>query len=372
MRSTRLIVDCEKLKHNITELKRGLKPGTHMMAIVKANAYGHGALAIARASLLFGADWLGVATPEEGVYLRRHGITADILVLGAANEDEMELSVQYGIHQTVFSAEHIKALNNIAASLHKTAFAQIKVNTGMNRIGISDEGELLRALEAAKASGNVITDGIFTHFATADEEDTSFAKKQEQRFRDMLGIARNAGMDFEFIHASNTAGALMGFGDEYNTVRLGIGLYGYYPSEYCKRVCGKKLLPIASFVTNISAINNIKKGESVSYGAIFTAERDSVIATLPVGYADGYSRRLGNNSSVIINGTAAPVVGRVCMDQMMVDITDIPNARVGDEVMLMGASDIADIDADGIAEKCGTIPYEVLTSIAQRVERVYI
>ncbi len=372
MRSTRLVISCSKLKNNIAELKKGLLPSTHLMAVVKANAYGHGVLDTARYSLKYGADWLGVATPEEGIYLRENGIDAPILVLGAANGEELEICVKYGLHQTVFDTDTVKKLDEIAARNGKRAYVHIKVNSGMNRIGISDKESFKRLAEVIKASGNVTADGIFTHFATADEQDVKGTEEQIRRFEEMLALADEAGIKFDFIHVCNTAGIMRGICPQYNMVRLGIGLYGYYPSEYIKQISNVNIKPVAEFVTNISAVNVIEAGEAVSYGATFRADKTMRIATLPVGYADGYNRLLSNRGKVIINGKTADVVGRVCMDQMMVDITDIPDAKEGTEAVLMGERQGICVDADSIADMCMTISYEVLTSVAQRVERVFV
>lgn len=372
MRSTRLVISCSKLKNNIAELKKELLPTTHLMAIVKANAYGHGVLETARYSLKYGADWLGVATPEEGVYLRENDITAPVLVLGAANGDELELCVRYELHQTVFDIKTVRELDAIAQRLGKTAYAHIKINSGMNRIGISDKTEFERLIEEVKSSKALLVDGIFTHFATADEEDDRGTTEQIARFESMLDTAEKNGMSFKCIHACNSAGIMKALCPRYNMVRLGIGLYGYYPSEYVKKISSAKIKPIAEFVTNISAVNVISAGEAVSYGATFRADRKMRIATLPVGYADGYNRLLSNRGKVIINGRLADVVGRVCMDQMMVDITDIPEAHEGTEAVLIGERQGICVDADDIADMCMTVSYEVLTSIAQRVERVFV
>ena len=188
----------------------------------------------------------------------------------------------------------------------------------------------------------------------------------------MLALADEAGIKFDFIHVCNTAGIMRGICPQYNMVRLGIGLYGYYPSEYIKQISNVNIKPVAEFVTNISAVNVIEAGEAVSYGATFRADKTMRIATLPVGYADGYNRLLSNRGKVIINGKTADVVGRVCMDQMMVDITDIPDAKEGTEAVLMGERQGICVDADSIADMCMTISYEVLTSVAQRVERVFV
>lgn len=372
MRSTRLIVDCSKLKHNIAEFKNLLSSDTNIMAVVKANAYGHGLADIAKLSLEYGATWLGVATPEEGVFLRKHEIAAPILVLGASNGEELNLCVEYELHQAVFESKQIFKLNNIALELGKKAYAHIKINTGMNRIGVSCEEDFVLLLDALKKCNSVIADGIFTHFACADEENDQKTFAQIKKFESMLKIAHYNGFDFKTVHACNTAGALRGLCPNYGLVRLGIGIYGYYPSEYMKKTSMSDLLPIARLVTNISAVNVIKSGDEVSYGGTFVADKTMRVATLPVGYADGYSRKLSSVGYVVICGKKAKMLGRVCMDQMMVDISDIADADVGTQAVLMGDGESLAMTADDIAYVSETVSYEVLTSIAQRVERVYV
>lgn len=371
MRSTRLIVDCSELKHNIAEFKNLLSPDTQIMAVVKANAYGHGLADIAKHSLEYGASWLGVATPEEGVFLRNNGINAPILVLGASNGDELRLCVENELHQTIFERNQVVELNNIACKQGKKAYAHIKVNTGMNRIGVSDEHDFELLLNTLKACGSVEADGIFTHFACADEENDQRTFVQISKFEAMIEKARQLGFDFKTIHACNTAGTLRGLCKNYGLVRLGIGIYGYYPSEYMKTASSASLHPIAKLVTNISAVNTVKSGDEISYGGTFKAQTKMRVATLPVGYADGYSRKLSSVGYVVICGKKAQILGRVCMDQLMVDISGIDEAHIGTEAILMGdGSDVA-MTADDIAQLCGTVSYEVLTSIAQRVERIY-
>lgn len=371
MRSTRLIVNRSKLKHNIFEFKAMLSHNADIMAVVKANAYGHGMVEIARLSLEYGASWLGVATPEEGALLRNNGITAPILVLGAANDDELGICVRHGLHQTVFDVSQVIELNNIASDLEKTALVHVKVNTGMNRIGISSKERFVELLKALSECQNVCADGIFTHFACADDVNDVRTQIQIEKFEEYLSIAKQFGKNFRHVHACNTAGALRGLCKNYDMVRLGIGLYGYYPSPDMKGQCNCSLLPIARLVTNISAINGISKGDAISYGGVFVAESDMRVATLPVGYADGYNRKLSDVGHVIICGKKAKILGRICMDQMMVDVTDIPEAVVGSQAMLMGDANGC-FDADDIAEICGTISYEVLTSLSRRVERIYV
>lgn len=372
MRSTRLIVDCSKLKHNIAEFKNLLSANTNIMAVVKANAYGHGLAEIAKLSLEYGATWLGVATPEEGVFLRKNGITAPILVLGASNGDELGLCVEYELHQAVFECEQIVKLNNIAQSIGKKAYVHIKINTGMNRIGISNENDFILLLNVLKKCDSVAADGIFTHFACADEENDQKTFVQIKKFESALKTAHENGFDFKTVHACNTAGALRGLCPNYDLVRLGIGIYGYYPSEYMKKASSSNLLPIAQLVTNISAVNVINSGDEVSYGGTFVADKTMRVATLPVGYADGCSRKLSGEGYAVICGKKAQILGRVCMDQMMVDISDINGADVGTRAVIMGDGETPAMTADDIANISGTVSYEVLTSVAQRVERVYV
>lgn len=372
MRSTRLIVDCLKLKHNIAEFKNLLSSDTQIMAVVKANAYGHGLADIAKLSLEYGATWLGVATSEEGVFLRKNGISSPVLVLGASNGEELNLCVEYELHQAVFECEQILKLNNIAQNSGKKAYVHIKINTGMNRIGVSNENDFISLLNTLKECENVVADGIFTHFACADEENDQKTFVQIKKFELMLKIAHDNGFDFKTVHACNTAGALRGLCRNYGLVRLGIGIYGYYPSEYMKKTSVSSLLPIAQLVTNISAVNVINSGDEVSYGGTFVADKTMRVATLPVGYADGYSRKLSDKGYVVICGKKAKILGRVCMDQMMVDISDIADADVGTQAVLMGNGENSAMTADDIADISGTVSYEVLTSIAQRVERVYV
>ncbi len=374
MRSTKLVVDVSKVRSNIAELKKNLYKNTLLMAVVKANAYGHGMLEMAHAVLANGADWLGIATPEEGMFLRENGIVSPILVLGAANGEELDLCVKYDLHQTVFNNDQILELNNIAKKYGKIAFVHIKINSGMNRIGISDKEKLNSLLLCLKECNGVVADGIFTHFATADEEDLSRTYAQISLFDDMVRVARQKCDTIKYVHACNTAGIMRGLGNAYNMVRLGVGLYGYYPSGYVKSECSFNIEPVAEFITNISAINDISKDDAVSYGATFVANNNMRIATLPVGYADGYNRLLSNKGYVIINGKIARILGKICMDQMMVDVTDIPDAEIGTKVILMGKDTYSgvSITADDLANMCMTIPYEILTSISPRVERIYI
>lgn len=371
MRSTRLIVNRSRLKHNIFEFKAMISPNADIMAVVKANAYGHGMVEIARLSLEYGASWLGVATPEEGALLRNNGITAPILVLGAANDDELGICVKHGLHQAIFDVDQAVELNNIAREMGKTALVHVKVNTGMNRIGISNKECFVELLKVLSECESICADGIFTHFACADDINDTRTEKQIELFEEYLAIAKQMGKSFYHVHACNTAGTLRGLCKNYDMVRLGIGIYGYYPSLDMKPACNGKLLPIARLVTNISAINGISKGDAISYGGIFVADGDMRVATLPVGYADGYDRKLSDVGHVVICGKKARILGRICMDQMMVDVTHIPEAVVGSEAVLMG--DVCGcFDADDIAEICGTISYEVLTSLSRRVERVYV
>lgn len=371
MRLTRAIINLSNLDHNIKELRRLLKPETCFMAVVKANAYGHGAVEVAIQALDSGASWLGVATPCEGAELRTAGIKAPILVLGGIDISEVKTVVQYDLTQCVFTTDLLESLNEEAKKWGKLINIHIKLDTGMRRIGISCISELERFLAETKQRSNIRLEGVFTHFATSDEADKDFTNVQLDRFVEMLNIMHKHNIKPVFVHAANSAAIIDCPNTHFNLVRAGISMYGYYPSLEVNKT-QVSLLPVMRWETKILCIQQISKGDSISYGRTFFASNPMKIATLPVGYADGYKRVLSNKGQVLIAGVKAPVVGRICMDQMMVDVTHIPQARPGDTAVLLGIQQNTAIDADYLANLCDTISYEILTSVSTRVRRVYI
>lgn len=374
MRPTRVYIDLNKLDMNIRALKNLIKvnqSNAGYMAVVKANAYGHGAIEVGSQAIESGANWLGVAIAEEGVELREAGIEAPILVLGAMAENAAKLIVEYDLVQTVFSIDTAKLLNDLGRKYDKRIPIHIKLDTGMGRIGIRSEKELVRFLELTKNLPYIDHQGIFTHLAVADEKDKSFTQEQCRRFRNMLAICKAHDIDFKYIHAANSA-ATIGYPNTYfDLVREGIAMYGYYPSNQINTE-KVSISPILEWHSKIVYIKEVEAGTSIGYGRTFVADRAMKIATIPVGYADGYNRLLSNRGHVLVGGQKAPIVGRICMDQTMIDISHISNATKGDDVILIGSQEQNIITADDIAALCHTIPHEVLTSISPRVDRLYI
>lgn len=371
MRPTRALINLGRLRQNIRNLKSLISGETSLMAVVKANAYGHGLLQIAKCSAESGAAWLGVALPEEGAELRENGISLPILVLGDVSEEQCETVIKYNLTQAVPSLKTARYLNSIAQHTGRKVGIHLKLDTGMGRIGFHNVDELRTAIKELHSMKGIFINGAFTHFAAADEIDPDYTIIQIKRLENMQQIIQDAGFTLNWIHASNSAGLLMFPKAHYNLVRCGISLYGYYPSAHVEKHAKISLVPILQWETRIVYIKTLEAGSSVSYGRSFIASSTRKVATLPVGYADGYSRLLGNRASVLIRGKRAPVIGRVCMDQIMVDITHIPEAAVGDKAVLLGEQGAEKITADELADLCGTISYEILTSISQRVPRIY-
>jgi alanine racemase len=371
MRPTRALINLDRLKQNIKNLISLTSGETSLMAVVKANAYGHGLLQIAKCAAESGAAWLGVALPEEGAELRENGISLPILVLGDVSEEQCETVIKYNLTQTVPSLETARCLNSIAQHTGGKVRIHLKLDTGMGRIGFHNADELKTAIKEMQGMKGISIDGAFTHFAAADEIDPDYTIVQINRLENMKQIIQDAGFTLNWIHASNSAGVLMFPKSHYNLVRCGISMYGYYPSAYIEKHAKVSLFPVLQWETRIVYVKTLKAGSSVSYGRSFIASSSRKVATLPVGYADGYNRLLGNRASVLVRGKRAPVIGRVCMDQIMVDITHIPEAAVGDQVVLLGEQGAEKVTADELADLCGTISYEILTSISQRVPRIY-
>jgi alanine racemase len=369
IRPTQAIVNLSALEHNITALRGKLRPDTKFMAVVKANAYGHGAVEISKASLGFGADYLGVAIPEEGLLLREAGIKAPILVFGGIFERYAHIIIEHNLIATVYTIEILQSIQDEAASLRKIQPIHIKVDTGMNRIGIKTDAQLKELLDFARRCKNIHVEGMYTHFACSDNPDKSFTLLQGERFMRMAAIAKEMGFSL-ILHASNSGGLLNMPDLHFDMVRAGISMYGYSPGG-CP-TGNLQLQPVLTWKTVAYWVKDIQPGESVSYGRTFTAEKQMKVATIPAGYGDGYKRCLSNRGYVLIHGKRAPVIGIVCMDQFMCDVTDIPNVAKGDEVVLIGKQDHASIDAHEMAGWANTISYEILLSISDRVPRIYI
>lgn len=378
LRATQAQVNLAHIAHNLRVFSvRLTQKKTGLMTVVKADAYGHGSVQVAKTALQSGASWLGVAIAEEGVALREAGIAASILVLGAPAFSDMEECVRYNLTQTVFDREHLRGIQHAARCVGKSADVHVKLDTGMHRIGLQGEEEICAFLEAAARCDNVRVTGVFTHFSNADAQDKDYTLMQGERFLRWLPFFRQR-YDNLLTHACNSAAIAQFPQFHFDLVRLGIGLYGYAPSDSIGALLD--LRPAMRLRSEVVRVCSIKKGESVGYGCAFTAQRDSCIATLPIGYGDGYPRILSGRAQVLVHGQRARVIGRVCMDQCMLDVTDIPDVQPGDEAVLWGGqvydagggSAFADcISADEVGAWAETISYEILLGVSGRVPRVY-
>ena len=358
-------IDLRALSHNLKGIRTKIGHGVKVMAVVKANAYGHGITEVAR-FLKKRVECFGVANAEEGLALREAGIKLPIHVFTIPATSQVSLYTRFELEPTIGSVVEARLLNSAAQRANKTLNVHLKVDTGMNRIGVKprDVGELMRALGRLK---RLEIKGVYTHFATADRRDKTFSMEQLRLFRQALDVLRTLRVEPEVVHCAGSAGILDIPESHFSMVRPGIMLYGYYPSDETTESVNVK--PVLSLKSRVSLVKWIESGESVSYGRRFVAARRTKIASLPVGYADGYMRLLTGQSSVLIGGKEFPIVGTICMDQLMVDVgrTDV---RVGDEAVLIGGQGRKAITAWDLASRIGTIPYEICTNISSRVPRI--
>jgi len=356
-------IDLDALEHNVRELKRQAC-GALLMAIVKANAYGHGATGIARAALAAGADRLGVVCVDEGEELRRAGVTAPILVMGHTPVSQAERAVALDLTTTVGSHHFAEAVAQRAIERGVTIRVHLKVETGLNRYGLPPE-QLLPLAESMRHLPGLDVEGLWTHFATGDEPDKSYVQRQ---FRAFTAVADQLPW-IRLRHVANTATVLDMPELSLDMVRVGIGLYGCYPSEDVDR--GTLLRPVMSLKSRVARLRRLDPGESVSYGCTWTAARPSVVALVMCGYGDGLRRTLSNKGSVLVRGRRAPIVGRIAMDMCVADVTEIPYVALDDEVVIIGRQRDDEISAEEVARLSDTISYETLTGITARVPRVY-
>jgi len=356
-------VDLDALEHNVRELKRQAC-GALLMAIVKANAYGHGATGIARAALAAGADRLGVVCVDEGEELRRAGVTAPILVMGHTPVSQAERAVALDLTTTVGSHHFAEAVAQRAIERGVTIRVHLKVETGLNRYGLPPE-QLLPLAESMRHLPGLDVEGLWTHFATGDEPEKSYVQRQ---FRAFTAVADQLPW-IRLRHVANTATVLDMPELSLDMVRVGIGLYGCYASEDVDR--GTLLRPVMSLKSRVARLRRLDPGESVSYGCTWTAARPSVVALVMCGYGDGLRRTLSNKGSVLVRGRRAPIVGRIAMDMCVADVTEIPYVALDDEVVIIGRQRDDEISAEEVARLSDTISYETLTGITARVPRVY-
>ena len=366
LRPTWAEIDLPAFKNNIKKIKNRLKRRTKLIAVVKANAYGHMAVQISETALKNGAWALGVSSIEEGISLRENGIKGRILILGSIFPlENLKAAAEYGLVPTISSLGGLTALSKLALRLKKRLPFHLKIDTGMGRIGVSPS-TAPALFERIAAKKEIFMEGMYTHFSAADC-DERFTTRQMKKFMEAVRTARALGLKFT-AHSANSAALFRHRDFQLDAVRPGVSLYGLKPFKGSEKIA--KLAPVMSLKTKIVFLKRVPADSTISYGATYTTKRRSVIATLPIGYADGYSRLLSNKGEVLVRGIRCPVAGRVTMDMIMTDVTKVRGVSIGDEAVLIGRQGSERITAEEIAEKTSTINYEVTCSISSRVPRV--
>lgn len=369
-RDTWVEIDLDAVEQNVANMKRRLPSDMVMMAVVKANGYGHGALEVAKTALEAGAEWLAVALLDEAVALRKNGIDAPILVLGPIRATDIVVAAKYHISLTVFQPEWVEQASQGYQS-EEPVFFHIKCDTGMGRIGIRRSDEAKALVEQIKKDERFVIEGAFTHFSTADEDDATYFEKQYHQFETMIGWLAEYGIHPNIIHCGNSAATLKypaAKRNLFNMVRYGVAMYGMSPSPEMKDHLPFELKPAFSLHSRLTHVKKVEAGAAISYGAMYHAPDAEWIGTVPIGYADGWIRALGG-ADVLIGGKRCPIVGRICMDQLMCRLPR--EIAVGTEVTLIGQDGKNEITADDLAEKLQTINYEVTCMISPRVPRIY-
>lgn len=364
-------IDLDAVRYNFVSMKKNIKEGTKIMAVIKADAYGHGAIPIAR--LMEKEEYLwgfATATAQEALHLREAGIQKPIIILGYVFEEYDEALIQQDIRPTIFQKDRALELSRKAQAMGKVLPIHLAVDTGMTRIGFADDETSVKDIKEITRFTGIKVEGLFTHFARADEMDKTRTQKQFERYLSFSERLRQAGIEIPIHHCSNSAGIIDLPQANLDVVRAGISIYGIYPSQEVKKEA-VPLKPVMQIKSHISFIKEVEAGVEISYGGTFTTKRKSRIATIPVGYADGYPRSLSGKGCVLIHGQRAPITGRVCMDQFMVDITDFQDVREHDEVTLLGRSGDAFLAVEELSDLSGRFPYEFVCDISARVPRIY-
>lgn len=364
-------VNLDAVVSNMKSMKESLPASTAIMGVVKADGYGHGSVPVAKAIAPY-VEGYAVATIDEAILLRRHGIGKMIMILGITHESYYEDLLLYDIHPTVFRLEEAEKLSETAVKRGRQASVHLALDTGMNRIGMSPTQESADLVYTMSCLPGIRLEGLFTHFARADELDKTAYEAQFQAYEAFSHKLLSRGITIPIRHCSNSAGIVEGLAsNELDMVRAGISIYGLYPSGEVSRE-RVKLLPAMELKSFISCIKTIEPGAAVSYGGTFVAKKTMKVATIPTGYGDGYPRGLSNKGSVLIHGQRARILGRVCMDQFMVDVTDIPEAKENDQVTLIGKDMRERITVEELADLSEGFHYEILCGIGKRVPRVYL
>lgn len=374
-------IDLGAIQTNIRNLKQLTVGSPLFMAVVKANAYGHGAYTVARTALDSGAQWLGVARFHEAMELREAGVSAPILIFGFTPPEAAAELAANNLTATVYGVDMAEALSSEAVKAGVRVRAHLKIDTGMGRVGILTDA---RRIDSSAVAGSALEEtrrilsfkglemeGIYTHFAAADSEDKAYAHYQLSEFNTLLNALKHAGMEFPLRHAANSAGIIDIPDAHFDMVRAGIAMYGLYPSLEVSRD-RIRLVPAMDLVSRVSMVKTVPKGFRVSYGMTYETRGQTCIASVPVGYADGYPRLLSSRGTMLVNGRRAPIAGRVCMDQTMLDVGHIPGVRQGDPVVVFGRQGDETVSVDELAGLVNTINYELVSSLTARVERRYI
>lgn len=365
-------IDLDAIAYNMEQMKQNIRPETKVMAVIKADGYGHGAVQIAEMMERWNYIWgFAVATLDEAVVLRTEGIQKPILVLGCVFPDQYMEMLKHEIRMNIYTEEMAESISRMAAREGKTAYMHIKLDTGMSRLGFGINEQSAETIKRISKMPNVNMEGIFTHFTKADEKDKSFTKKQIQEFVWMMERLKEKNVRFTYEHCSNSAGIIDVPEANFDIVRAGISTYGLYPSEEVDKT-NVKLKPALALKSHVAFVKEIESGTPVSYGGTFVAKEKMKIATIPVGYADGYPRSLSNKGYVLIRGKKAPILGRVCMDQFMVDVTQIEGVSFGDKVTMIGKDGNEILPVEVLSELSGRFNYEFVCDLGKRIPRVYV
>ena len=365
-------IDLDAIASNMERMKSNLKPNTKIIAVIKADGYGHGAVQIAQ--MLENLEYIwgyAVATLDEAVVLKAEGMNKPILVLGCVFPDQYMEMLKYNIRMNVYTEEMAEAISQMAAREGMTAYMHIKLDTGMTRLGFDTSEKSVEAIHRISTMKNICMEGIFTHFAKADEADKTFTQKQIKDFMWMTQRLKEKGVEFQYEHCANSAAIIDVSVAHFDLVRAGISIFGLYPSDEVNKEL-VKLKPALALKSHVAFVKEIQVGTPISYGGTFVSDKPMTIATIPVGYADGYPRNLSNLGYVLIRGKKAPIVGRVCMDQFMVDVTDIEGVSFGDNVTLIGKDGKETISVEDLSDLSGRFNYEFICDLGKRIPRVYV
>lgn len=366
------VISLDAVEQNFREMRKNIAEDTKMIAVVKADAYGHGAVPIAHLIEDYDYIWgFAAATAEEAIHLRQNGVTKPILILGIVFEEYYPELVRDDIRLAVCEYEEAEKLSKEAVLQNKTVHIHIALDTGMTRIGYADIPESVEEIKKIAGLPNLEIEGMFTHFSRADEYDRSPAMVQLERYQKFSDLVEAAGVEIPLHHCSNSAGIIRVPEANLSIVRAGITIYGIYPSSEVERDI-VKLTPVMELKSHVTYVKDVPEGAAISYGGTYVADKKRRVATIPVGYADGYPRQLSNKGWVLIHGKKAPILGRVCMDQFMVDVTEIGDVKKGDEVTLLGRDGDEFISIEEMGDLCGRFSYEFACDISPRVPRIYV